>query len=190
MTGKEVFLRSLAKKARSMPPGSDPRFPPSEYYRFFKIWTATTKPRLSVELGLCGGGGSYHLATGWPGGTVVGVEHHPGEPEQRANWQFIQERCPNFVLWAGDSIASAPEIYTRYGLVDFLFVDTVHTMERTLAEFNAWRPYLSSRAIVCFDDLYRAGMQEAWDALPGEKLRLDNLHPGSTEGGFGVIWGW
>jgi hypothetical protein len=32
-------------------------------------------------------------------------------------------------------------------------------------------------------------MEAAWNELPGQKLRLDMLHPGSTEGGFGVIWG-
>lgn len=192
---RETFYKSLATRALSKSPHHDPRFPPSPYYRFFKVLAAIKKPNLSVELGLCGGGGSFHLASGWPGGKVVGVELPDGVNGYRAppnyldNWAFIQQQCRNFVLWRGDSVESAPEIFRRYGPADFLFIDTVHEYQRTLDEFNAWLPYLSKRAVVCLDDLRRDGMQEAWDAIPGQKLRLDHLHPGQTEGGFGVVWG-
>lgn len=189
MRPQQLLYQSLAKAAWSLSPESDPRFPPSEYYRYLKLLAAIKRPNLSVELGLCGGGGSYHLAIGWPAGTVVGVEKHHGEPSQQANWAFMKEKCPNFVLWHGDSIESAPEIARQYGDVDILFIDTVHTYEQTLAEFEAWRPFLSRKAVVCLDDLKRDGMQEAWDDMPGFKLRLDDLHQGRDEGGFGVVWG-
>jgi len=189
MRAQRTLYRSMARRALSASPENHERFPPSEYYRFFKILAGLKRPNLSVELGLCGGGGSFHLAIGYPAGKVVGVEIDEGEPDQQANWAWIQQHCPNFVLWRGDSITSAPEIARYYGKADILFLDTLHTLRQTLAEFNAWRPYLSSRAVVCLDDLVRDGMQEAWDAMPGHKLRLDNLHPGRTEGGFGVVWG-
>ena len=59
---QEVLFRSWARRALSSSPEPFARFPPSPYYRFFKVLTAIKKPHLSVELGLCGGGGSYHLA--------------------------------------------------------------------------------------------------------------------------------
>ena len=150
-----AWLRGLGRRALSMRPFPDPRFPPSEYYRFLRLLAANTRPRLSVELGLCGGGGSFHLAMGWPQGTVVGVEVSGGDPEKQSNWRYIERHCENFVLWRGDSVESAPEIFSQYGRVDILFIDTVHTYEQTIAEWAAWRPYLSRRAIVCLDDLFR-----------------------------------
>lgn len=166
------------------------RFPPSPYYRFFRIAAQNLQPRLSVELGVCGGGGSYHLATGYAGGKVIGIDV---VEDYKDNTDFIQEHCPNFELWLGDSIELSSEVWLRHGQVDFLFIDTVHTYERTLTEFDAWELHLSENAIVCLDDLNRDGMTEAFNELPGQKVRLDMLHSGKTEGGFGVVWnfnGW
>jgi predicted O-methyltransferase YrrM len=141
---------------------------------------------LSVELGVSGGGGSFHLAIGWPEGKVVGVDRELDHP---ANVNFMISHCLNFNFWQGDSVSSARLIYEEFGPVDLLFIDTIHTFERTMEEFKAWRPYLSEKAVVCFDDLLRFEMTGTWEALPEPKTRLDDLHP-IAEGGFGVLWGF
>jgi len=65
----------------------------------------------------------------------------------------------------------------------------VHTVERTVAEWRAWEPFMAGTAVICLDDLHRPGMQEAWDWVSWEKVRLDDLHPGGNgDGGFGVAW--
>jgi len=186
----EGTFKLLANQARGMSPYPDPRFPPSLYYRFLRLLAQNMQPVLSVELGLCGGGGSFHLALGWSGGTVVGVDNSDGDSQQQDNWRFINRLCSNFELWKGDSVDSAPDIAKQWGLVDILFIDTDHTHDQTLAEWEAWEPFLSDRAVVCFDDLLRPGMQEAWDEVPWpHKLRLDFLHDGAEfGGGFGVVW--
>ena len=203
MTARETHLTMLAKQAISKPPYHDPRFPPSPYYRFFQLLTAHMQPALSVELGVCGGGASFHMALGWPHGTVIGVELPDGVNGYRAtrheldNWAFVRRQCPNWVLWRGDSVADAPEIAKQYGEVDLLFVDTIHTTRRTQDELNAWLPFLSSKAMVCFDDLNRMEMDGLWEWVPAQhKMRMDNLHDGGLnedgfgDGGFGVAWGW
>jgi cephalosporin hydroxylase len=145
------------------------------------------QPRLSVELGVSGGGGSLHLALGWPSGKVVGVDIAYDHPE---NLSFIIHNCPNFELWLEDSIKSAEGVYKKNGEVDILFLDSVHTFEHTTAELKAYRPYLSDRAIVLFDDLFRPDMEGLWESLPGQKHRMDTLHDGAVDGGgFGAIWG-
>ena len=183
----EARFRMLAYQARAVPIYHNPAFPPSLYYRFFRLLAGYHKPRLSVELGLCGGGGSLHLALGWSWGQVVGVDMSNEYPD---NVKYLNEHYPNFRFWRGDSVASAPEIYREYGEVDILFVDTTHTYEQTMAEWGAWQPYLSRRAVVCLDDLHRPGMAGAWAQMPDPKLRLDFLHDGDPGigGGFGVIW--
>lgn len=181
----EMSIKVWAAEALQTPPYPDERFPPSPYYRFLQVAARNLQPRLSVELGVCGGGGSLHLAMGWAQGQVIGIDV---VEDHKENTDFIQAAFPNFKLWLGDSVELAQSVRMQYGQVTILFVDTIHTRERTLQEFYAWEPYLADRAIVCLDDLHRDGMEEAWNELPGNKVRLDMLHPGQTEGGFGVIW--
>lgn len=185
----EAILKQWANQAMATAPWPDERFPPSPYYRFLRIAAENMHPNLSVELGVCGGGGSFHLAIGWPSGMVIGIDH---AEDHKENTDFIKEQCPNFELLIGDSVKVASNGLIGIGIeyqVDILFIDTIHTYERTMLEFNTWQPYLSNNAIVCFDDLFRPGMNKVWNELPDNKVRLDMLHTGAANGGgFGVVW--
>jgi len=182
-----TLLEQWWQQALTQEPYPDPRFPPSPYYRFLKILAQNLQPRLSVELGVCGGGGSFHLAIGYPLGKVVGVDLAYDHPE---NLNFVISQYPNFHFWLGDTIEVAGDIYQEHGEIDILFLDSVHTFDHTTAELKAYRPYLSDRAIVLFDDLLRPEMVGLWESLPGYKLRMDTLHDGAESGGgFGAIWG-
>lgn len=184
---RESILKQWAIQALNEKPYYDPRFPPSPYYRFLRIAARNMQPGLSVELGVCGGGGSFHLATGWPNGVTIGVDV---ADDHRENIDFIRKECPNFRFWVKDSVEASTEIYLEYGFINILFIDTVHTLEQSLAEYNAYRRYMAKDFIICFDDLFRKEMAGLWEQLPGPKLRLDQLHDGSEcGGGFGVIWG-
>lgn len=182
----EYQLKVWANEALQIKPHESPLFPPSVYYRFFKILAQSLKPKLSVVLGVCGGGDCLHLALGNPEGQVVGVDTQYDHPDQI---DYIYKHSPNFTFWLGDSILSAGEINKKYGQVDLLFIDTTHTLSQTVLEFEAWKPYLADKAIVCFDDLFRKEMDGFWEYLTEPKIRLDNLHDGSESGGgFGVWW--
>jgi len=160
-------------------------FPPSPYYRFLRGLAAAKRPAVSVELGVCGGGGSLHLALGYERGRVLGIDIGNEYP---THIRFIEEHCPNFEFMLADSIQVATKIDA---IVDILFIDTIHTYERTMAEWNAWSSLLADGAIVCLDDLNRPGMMDAWNELPkgSIKMTLYRLHPPAspTDGGFGVI---
>lgn len=182
----EAELRELEAQAHREPPYPSSLFPPSVYYRFFRLLAARTKPRLSIVLGVCGGGDALHLALGWSQGKVIGIDHAWDHPDQIG---YIRAVCLNYEHMIADSILSASQVGERHGKVDILFIDTIHTLDRTLDEFFAWQPYLAAGAVVCLDDLFRPGMQEAWDAMPEPKVRLDSLHDGAEfGGGFGVVY--
>ena len=176
------LLNKLADEACAMEPFPMQFFPPSIYYRFFYKLTQALQPALSVELGLCGGGGSYHLAAGWPHGQVIGVDVVNDYPD---NLEYLDSHCANFNFWKMNSLAAAAIAKERGKVVDILFIDTVHTYPATLAEWGAWRGLLSDEGVVMFDDLTRPGMKEFWDGLPEPKLRIDKLHDGA---GFGIVW--
>ena len=182
----EAIGKSIYGIPRDMLDEADGKFPPSLYYKFFELIAAKYKPRLSVVLGVCGGGDSYHLCKGNPDGIVVGVDiARDHEPQM----QYIESIYPGFKFWLGDSAASTPQIHGEYGLVDFLFIDSSHDEGMLDKEWAAWKPYLRPGAICCFDDIFRPGMQEAFDRLPDPKVRMDWLHDGTYPhgGGFGVL---
>lgn len=160
-------------------------FPHSPYYRFLKLLAEEMGSRLSVELGLCGGGGSLHLAMS--SARVIGVDITLEYPD---NIRWIRRNYDNFEFLHGDSVQVAPIIFEAKGEIDVLFIDTTHTYKQTKAEYDAYTPYLSDTAIVCLDDLFRPGMDQAWAEMPETKARFDFLHPSQspTDGGFGVIW--
>lgn len=166
-------------------------FPPSRYYAFFKRLAAFHKPKLSVVLGVCGGGDCYHLCQGYGNSVenhvlVVGVDIVLDHPEQIA---YIKDKCWNFKFWEGDSVECAPVIAKAYGMANFLFIDTTHFQDQTVAEWEAWKPYLAPGAVVAFDDIFRPGMEEFWETLPEPKVRMDFLHDGTYPhgGGFGCL---
>ena len=190
---KETLTR-IAKQAALSPPmiahypqpgNENITFPPSLYYRFFKLLSEEMNSRLSVELGVCGGGGSLHLAMG--SRQVIGVDV-AWDYEERITW--IIKNYPNFTFLQGDSIQYAPIVYDKYGEIDILFIDTTHTYEQTMAEYWAYEQYLSDKAVVCLDDLFRPGMDLVWEEMSEPKTRFDFLHPSKspTDGGFGVVW--
>jgi predicted O-methyltransferase YrrM len=178
---RDTIVR-LSYEAEYVPVYPDPRFPPSLYYRFLRCLAEHMQPELSVELGVCGGGASLHLCLGSPG-HVIGIDYVNSYPD---NVTYIQSHFQNFSFWEMDSIEAAR---LAGDPVDILFIDTVHTYERTMAEFDAWKCLLYKGSVVCLDDLFREGMDRAWEELPGEKVRLDFLHHGGspTDGGFGCI---
>lgn len=161
-------------------------FPPSPYYRFLKLLAEDMNSRLSVELGVCGGGGSLHLAMGSQRAVGVDVTYH----EYQDNKQWLGQNYPNLNLFEGDSVEFAPYVYRRFGQIDILFIDTTHTYDQTMAEYNAYQPYLSMQAVIVLDDLFREGMDRVWAEMPETKARFDFLHPSAspTDGGLGVIW--
>ena len=186
------ILDRLAEQAKTEPVYWNTDFPPSMYYRFLALLANEFKPQLSVELGVSGGGGSLHLALGHTS-KVVGIDFQRDHEERIA---YIENTYPNFEFMLHDSTTAAPKVFEKYGKVDLLFIDTDHTYDRTIQEFNAWKPYLSDRAIVCFDDLLRhhpddkKSMSDAFNDIKGFKARYDHLHDGSYPhgGGFGVMY--
>lgn len=178
-------MLTIAEQSKALPIHPDSRFPPSPYFRFLRAATAHIKARVAVELGVCGGGGSLHMCIGTPG-TVIGVDIRDDYPEQT---KWIKEQFDNWRFWLIDSLDAAAMATGYSGMVDLLFIDTIHTYARTMAEYRTWKPLLSKGALVCLDDLHRPGMDRLWAEMPEPKVRLDWLHPSMspTDGGFGVV---
>ncbi len=176
------ILDRLAEEAKDEDVYPNPAFPPSPYYRFLKLLAAEFKPKLSVELGVCGGGGSLHLALGHPYGTVIGIDYIR-DHEDRI--KYIEDNYPNFEFMLHDSASAAHKVFDEHGKIDILFIDTDHTYDTTVREYKAWKPYLSDTAIILLDDLDRDGMTKAFNEIEGYKVVYPFLNYGH---GFGVVY--
>jgi len=140
----ELTLKALANTAIAERPFDNPLFPPSPYYRFLKHLAAEIKPQLSIVLGVCGGGCCLHLAQGYGMGMVIGIDIAYDHPEQIS---YIKSNHSNFSLWLGDSVDSAFEVFKDFGYADIVFIDTIHTRQRTIQEFEAWQGFVKSGGV-------------------------------------------
>jgi predicted O-methyltransferase YrrM len=103
--------------------------------------------RSVAEIGTGPGWSSIALALAEPGRQIVSfdVEPRPVERYARLVPRSVRERI-RFVLADGsDGAAGASE-------VDFVFIDSSHQLEETVATFEAWRPKLRSPGTVVFHD--------------------------------------
>ena len=84
----ENLVRQFAVRARSLAHyETGDRFPPSVYYNFLRVAVNSIDAKVAVELGVCGGGGSYYMARSTPKCDVIGVDHTLEYPK---NIDFIE----------------------------------------------------------------------------------------------------
>jgi cephalosporin hydroxylase len=169
-----------------------PEWPPSVYYRFCAGVVERMQARYFVELGTCGGGCARTVAIRNPNTKIITIDV---EPLPQAYLAAKQNR--NIQVIQGDSALMAHQIGPQLmnggpPAIEVLFIDTVHEYDHVMNEFNSWRPYLKSGAVVIFDDLNREGMDRVWKDLPGNKTpfhALKELHIAGSpnDGGFGAL---
>lgn len=166
------------------------RFPPSKYYKFLGCMTKELRAEWAIELGVCGGGGSYHIAFMNPTTHVLGVDVQREYPD---NIKYIEDTCPNWTFVENDSLLFSKNLekFTPAS-IDLLFVDTTHEYNQTKWEFEAFLPLMSPGGVICMDDLNRVGVRRYWNEITLPKIEIPELHLGGspTDGSFGVVWGW
>lgn len=161
----------------------DALYAPPEYvyYRFLYSLARALQPEIMVELGVCAGQGSAHLAAGNPSGRVLSIdpELHGGfadNTQPYTNIEFIQTRSDD------------PALLSRIAdhSIGLLFIDSVHAKDYVLREYTLWRPKMKPGGLILFDDLnLNPGMREVLPSLPeAVKGLLPGLH---ADFGFGYV---
>jgi predicted O-methyltransferase YrrM len=134
--------------------------------------------RTVVELGTGTGWTAISLALAASGRSVISYDVEAREIEQylRLVPASVRER-----ISLGVSPKPGPALDERD--VDFLYVDSSHEYEQTLAEWQAWRPHLSGDAVVVFDDYVS-------DDYPGVRRAVEALGLGGRSQGRQFVHGW
>lgn len=102
-----------------------------------------------VELGTCTGWTAIALTLNAPRARVTTFD--PVVHEQRERYlDLVPEAVRSRITFRAEAGVDGATAGTD--LVEFLFIDSTHEREGTVAEFTAWRPRLTSSATVVFDD--------------------------------------
>jgi hypothetical protein len=163
------------------------------YYRFLYHWVSVHKPDVALECGVYLGTASEHMALANDGTYVIGVDK-----ELRDNMEAIWRRHDNIAYVISDT-TSIGTLNTVIRLMEknakrsvgLLFLDSNHDGVTPKAEFELYRQLFDDYTLVVCDDIdCNQEMKDFWNWLPGDKIRLDYLHPKLhawyPETGFGV----
>lgn len=149
------------------------------YYYLLNLLAANRHIKLgqAVELGTEKGRGLEALASGGIR-QVVGIDHN-----RRPEIDGLLDHHHNLTFLEMSSIPVPDEIE---GPIDILHIDTEHSQAQAREEFNAYKPYLNSPAVVLFDDLHaeEEGVLRFFAGQPYPKVQDDRLHPSC---GYGVM---
>jgi predicted O-methyltransferase YrrM len=112
-----------------------------------RLLSLADRSRSVVEVGTGPGWSALALALAHPQRQVVSFDVEPRSAEVYARLvrRAVRDRVA-FVLAAGADAAPHADA------VDFMFIDSSHELDETVATFQAWRPKLVPGAVVVFHD--------------------------------------
>ena len=165
------------------------------YLRFLHAVMRQYSINVALELGVYMGTATAHMSLGNPDATIIGVdrEYHPnafGVIRMYGNIIYLQGNTTS-----ENVLISVDVLCQKFGKIGLMFIDSTHDGVTPKSEYEAYEHLFDDVCLVCCDDLIgpshlHASMQEFWDWLPGDKLKLHHLHPrlndSYDEPGFGV----
>lgn len=154
----------------------------------WSILSSTRPSKLALLLELARGRRNVvelGTATGWTALSLL-----LADPQRTVTSYDVEARSPRerYLDLAGSTAAARLTLVTaradsgpgRITQVEFLYIDSSHTVEATLSEFRAWRPVLTGGGLVVFDDFDHP-------AYPGVRQAVERLElAGQPRGGLFV----
>jgi len=126
------------------------------------------KPHTCVELGTNLGVSAAYLAAALKlnnGGRLITLEGAEILADM-ARASFDRLQLDNISVVTGRFQDTLPKVLQQNAPVDFVFVDGHHLEEATVAYFRQIVPFLSSKALLVFDDIsWSAEMRRAWETI-------------------------
>lgn len=126
-------------------------------------------PNTILELGTQVGLTTSYLASAAPKAVVHTIE---GAPEVAAVAKKTFDLIPvsNVKQHVGNIDDQLPNLLSRVGQLDFVFMDANHTYDATMRYFGWIKKHLTERSIVVIDDIHWSPeMGRAWDEIRKEK---------------------
>jgi len=156
------------------------------YYKFLNLLCKAIKPKVVVELGVCTGRCTAHLADGAATGVVYAIDPSPWDLSK------IAERHRNIIQCRQPSEDNdiLKRLRRQEFKIDLLLIDTLHNFRQASLEYSLYKPHMALDGIICYDDIDLSDdMKRFWHWLPETtKISLPHLHQnyGDITPGFGV----
>ncbi|NET11884.1 MAG: class I SAM-dependent methyltransferase [Okeania sp. SIO1H6] len=136
--------------------------------RFLMQLIGYMSPHLCLELGTCVGISAAYQATSLAkiGGKLVTIEGSPTLVKiAKKNIEIL--KLSDYVYFVTGSFQSTLSIVLdKYKIFDYVFIDGHHDETATCQYFEQIYPYLSTNAIVVFDDInWSEGMKKVWKKI-------------------------
>ena len=126
------------------------------------------EPNTILEMGTCCGFSSIYMAKASLNSQIFTIEGDESVANIAKN-NIDAAKCKNIIQYIGRFQDILMDVLHEIKNIDFAFIDGHHEKKATIEYFNIIKPYLSSRAIVVFDDIsWSSGMQEAWDIIKND----------------------
>lgn len=144
----------------------------SVYYRFLYRLVERINPKLVVELGVCKGGSTAHMAAARFETRVIAVDTAPFDVSH------ILDRYKNIDLIINESCSIGVLGQVHDKSVDICFIDTLHQQDLVTEETRLWLPKMKIGGIILFDDIsLNEGMIKFWNKLNiSNRISLPHLH--------------
>lgn len=155
------------------------------YYRFIYHLIRQMQPSLVVELGVCTGRCTAHMAAACPSATVIGLDPRPDVNDIK----LVSARYQNIIFRMSESTNRDELNQIEDKSVDLCLVDSDHYHDQVLHEFALWLPKMKTGGVMLFDDITLDDtMKLAWKHLGRmsphlRRVSLPELH----HSGFGAI---
>jgi len=127
------------------------------------------KPNTILELGTCCGFSSIYMSKANKSSTIYTIEG-ACEVAKIAAKNIQKANCDNIIQKVGKFNDVLQPLLREIKSVDFAFIDGHHDKDATLKYFKDIKPFLSTNAIVVFDDIsWSEGMKESWKTIIRDK---------------------
>lgn len=158
----------------------------SPYYNLLYLIAKEIGSGSIIELGVETGRGMNAIIEGVNDGPtgawgIYGVDNKKCPELDRL---LLPEPRFNFIL--GSSLPPPEEFNTNVPRLGLLHVDTEHSFAQAREEFNGYKKFLFSGAVVLFDDTNAmdGDVRRFVESLPYDKFFDDRLHPSCGYGGI------
>jgi len=123
------------------------------------------EPETILELGTCCGFSSIYMSKACEDSDIHTLDGAESVSEI-AGENIAECGCENISRHIGRFDKVLPDLLDELKEIDFTFIDGHHDRDATLKYFDQIKPFLSSGAVVLFDDIsWSEGMREAWQVI-------------------------
>lgn len=137
---------------------------------FLENILVSLNPKRGFLIGIAAGWSTIAIGLISPSTLLYGIDNLTEGSQAELGFQLTQRIAKNLDINLSICIGSSPQDVSPFlegigSLMDFVFVDGLHTNEQVVVDFEAVLPYLADSSIVILHDVLNWNMIEGWHKI-------------------------